>query len=142
MSTIFSIIEHLPFTSPRSRRATKLKQLREMYLNRKIHALNKDRVRSMLTRKLTRGVQYDQHTIPKELQALLPNNTDFLKALDEAQQRFYPRYVELRNARLQNQAKLRSQVEAGKLDYREDTAWIRERRWKVAQIPAILQKRP
>ncbi|RYH23152.1 hypothetical protein EON65_18215 [archaeon] len=50
--------------------------------------------------------------------------------------------MELRNARLQNQAKLRAQVEAGKLDYREDTAWIRERRWKVAQIPPILQKRP
>lgn len=63
-----------------------------MYLNTKIRALSKDRVRTMLTRKLTRGVQYDQHTIPKELQALLPNNTDFLKALDEAQQRFYPRY--------------------------------------------------
>ncbi|RYH23151.1 hypothetical protein EON65_18210 [archaeon] len=64
-----------------------------MYLNTKIHALNKDRVRSMLARKLTRGVQYDQQTIPKELQALLPNNSDFMKALDEAQQRFYPRYV-------------------------------------------------
>lgn len=103
------------------------------------------RMRNLLRahKKMSTGIQYDHHKLPKELQALIPtHNQQFLNALDEAQQRFYPRYVEVRAARAGNQAAVREQVQAGKVDYRADTAWIRERRWKVAPVPAVLQKRP
>lgn len=89
-----------------------------------------------------RKILYDSNSLTPDLKALLISGSKFLEVLEEAQQRFYPKYVELREARPRNQETLRKNVEMGIVDFRKDTAWIRESDWQAAPIPAVLAKRP
>lgn len=89
-----------------------------------------------------RTILYDNNSLSPELQALLTDDPRFLVVLEQAQQRFYPKYVEVRNARVKNQEALRKQVESGFIDFRKDTAWIRDGSWQAAPIPSVLAKRP
>jgi len=92
---------------------------------------------------LAKGLQYDSNNLSKELIDLIPaDNVEFLNALDEAQQRFYPKYVEIRKSREQYQAKIRNDAKSDNVQYREDTAWIRNGDWKIGPIPEVLQDRP
>lgn len=91
----------------------------------------------------TKGLQFDTHVVSRELQALITGPSNFLEILDEAQQRFYPKYAAVRAARAANQKALREEfAKTGSVEYRHDTSWIRNGDWKAAPIPEILQNRP
>jgi hypothetical protein len=85
---------------------------------------------------------YDNSKLSSELQSLLTEDPKFLEVLEEAQQRFYPKYMEIRKQRPLTHQALRNQIENGFLDYRSDTKWIRESSWQAATIPDVLSKRP
>lgn len=85
-------------------------------------------------------IQFDDRNLPEELKELLTG--DLLRVVQEGQQKFYEKYVEVRAARPKKQKELREAFEAGTIDFRKDTAWIREGDWKVAPVPEILQNRP
>jgi hypothetical protein len=90
----------------------------------------------------TSRIFYDNNKLSSELQSLLTEDSKFLEVLEEAQQRFYPKYMEIRKQRPLTHEALRNQIENGFLDYRSDTKWIRESSWQAATIPDVLAKRP
>jgi len=91
----------------------------------------------------TKGLQFDSRPLNKELEALITGQPKFLEILDEAQQRFYPKYAEIRAARGANQKALRDEfAQTGSIEFRRDTSWIRNGEWKANEIPEILQNRP
>eukprot|EP01040_Poterioochromonas_malhamensis_P007323 gene7323-7901_t len=111
--------------------------IKKQYLNRFVRSLS-----SPANPGFNRHILYNSNSLTPELQALLTDDPKFFDVLEQAQQRFYPKYVEVRNARAKNQEALRKQVESGFIDFRKDTAWIRDGDWQAAPIPAVLAKRP
>lgn len=91
----------------------------------------------------TKGLQFDTRAVSAELQALITGQPKFLEILDEAQQRFYPKYAAVRAARAANQKALREEfAKTGSVEFRPETSWIRHGDWKAAPVPEILQNRP
>lgn len=98
-------------------------------------------MRSFLHRHAATAVRYDGSQLNRELKDMI-SAPPFLQLLNAAQERFYPRYAKLRADRKATHESIRQQAEAGELDFRADTAWIRRGDWTVAPIPPVLQHRP